>query len=124
MEAKEKRMNRIGVFLLALLAWTTPAQADLVEKTVEYKQGNTVLEGYLVYDEALKKPAPIGGWLFTAGPFIVFPNLPPGMTRPAATPTTPAPTAGRGKKCGLSLTRFLVGKATDLPNRKRPFFDS
>lgn len=34
------------------LVWSTTAQAALRTQVVEYKQGNTVLEGYLVYDDA------------------------------------------------------------------------
>ena len=35
------------------------AHAELKGKTIEYKEGKTVLEGYLVYDEAIqgKRPA-------------------------------------------------------------------
>jgi len=34
------------------------AEAKLVTKTIEYRQGDTVLEGYLVYDDALKGQRP------------------------------------------------------------------
>ena len=37
---------------------TQTAQARLVTKTVEYHQGNTVLEGYLAYDDAVKGKRP------------------------------------------------------------------
>jgi dienelactone hydrolase len=42
----------------ALGLLVTSARAELVTKTVEYKQGNTVLEGFLAYDTAgpAKKP--------------------------------------------------------------------
>jgi dienelactone hydrolase len=48
--------RRLLAVLLALAA--TAARAELVTKTVEYKQGDTVLEGYLAYDTAgpAKKP--------------------------------------------------------------------
>ena len=36
----------------------TSAHAKLVTKTVEYKQGDTVLEGYLAYDDAIKGRRP------------------------------------------------------------------
>ena len=36
----------------------TSAQARLVTKTVEYRQGETVLEGYLAYDDAVKEKRP------------------------------------------------------------------
>lgn len=50
-------MKRTMLFLLAAV-WAFPAQAALLEETVEYTQDGTVLEGYLVYDEALAEPAP------------------------------------------------------------------
>lgn len=43
----------IGVFLLS-----TNAYAALYTETVEYKQGNTVLEGYLAYDDSIKGKVP------------------------------------------------------------------
>jgi dienelactone hydrolase len=42
--------------MMALVA--TNAQARLVTKTVEYRQGETVLEGYLAYDDAVKGKRP------------------------------------------------------------------
>ena len=42
--------------MMVMVAQT--AQARLVTKTVEYRQGNTVLEGYLAYDDALKGKRP------------------------------------------------------------------
>jgi len=46
--------------LLAFLMMTVAqqAQAKLVTKKVEYRQGETVLEGYLAYDDALKGKRP------------------------------------------------------------------
>ena len=46
--------------LLALLtlSFIAPAHADLVKKTVEYKQGGKTFEGYVVYDDAAKTPQP------------------------------------------------------------------
>jgi dienelactone hydrolase len=37
---------------LACLAVASSARGDLVTKTVEYRQGDTILEGYLAYDSA------------------------------------------------------------------------
>ncbi|MDP2653598.1 MAG: dienelactone hydrolase family protein [Candidatus Omnitrophota bacterium] len=47
----------LAVFLLALFPLT--AQAAIKEETVEYKQDETVLEGFLAYDDAVegKRPA-------------------------------------------------------------------
>ncbi|HTL48075.1 MAG TPA: dienelactone hydrolase family protein [Verrucomicrobiae bacterium] len=46
------------MLVLALAAAQTPAFAALQGKTVEYKQGDTVLEGYLVYDDAVQGTRP------------------------------------------------------------------
>jgi dienelactone hydrolase len=44
--------------ILSLLASASAARAEIVTKTIEYKQGDTVLEGFLAYDSAgpAKKP--------------------------------------------------------------------
>jgi dienelactone hydrolase len=42
---------------MLLLAAQT-AQAGLITKTIEYKQGDTVLEGYLAYDDSVKGKRP------------------------------------------------------------------
>lgn len=51
-------MNLRSLFQLAVLSLTlvltTTAHAALVRKTIEYKEGSTTLEGYLVYDDAIK----------------------------------------------------------------------
>jgi dienelactone hydrolase len=46
-------------WLISLLLMTGIAQAQLRGKTIDYKEGKTVLEGYLVYDDAVagKRPA-------------------------------------------------------------------
>jgi len=44
------------VFLILFLA--TNVQANLHTETVEYKEGDTVLEGYLAYDDAIKGKRP------------------------------------------------------------------
>jgi len=47
------------IFALALVVlFSTFAQAKLVEETVEYKDGETTLEGYLVYDDEAGSPRP------------------------------------------------------------------
>jgi dienelactone hydrolase len=50
-------LTRLAVVATAVLV-SSAARADLVTKTVEYRQGDTVLEGYLAYDSAgpAKKP--------------------------------------------------------------------
>jgi dienelactone hydrolase len=50
-------LARFAALSAAALA-SLPARADVVKKTVEYRQGDTVLEGYLAYDTAgpAKKP--------------------------------------------------------------------
>jgi hypothetical protein len=39
-----------------LMACTAVAQATIHTETVEYKQGNTTLEGYLAYDDVSSFP--------------------------------------------------------------------
>lgn len=50
-------MKRCLMALLLVLV-AQSAQARLVTKTVEYRQGDTVLEGYLAYDDAVVKKRP------------------------------------------------------------------
>jgi dienelactone hydrolase len=45
-------------FILALVTLTGSVEARIVTKTVEYRQGNTVLEGYLAYDDARTEKRP------------------------------------------------------------------
>jgi dienelactone hydrolase len=53
------RRKVIFVFLLVLLlSAVTPAMAKLITQTVEYKQGDTVLEGYLAYDDSFQGKRP------------------------------------------------------------------
>ncbi len=48
-----------GAALLATLAASSaPAAAKLITKNVEYRQGDTTLQGYLAYDDAFKGPRP------------------------------------------------------------------
>ena len=44
--------------MIALVGLTSSATAALVTQTVEYKQGDAVLEGYLAYDDALQGKRP------------------------------------------------------------------
>ena len=49
----------IRIVLMLIMGMTTLAHAELVKKTIEYKQGDAVLEGYLVYNDdqlAVQKP--------------------------------------------------------------------
>ncbi|HJP83107.1 MAG TPA: dienelactone hydrolase family protein [Fimbriimonadaceae bacterium] len=48
---------RLGVFFV-LMALAGLANATIVTKKVEYKQGDAVLEGYLAYDDAKSGPRP------------------------------------------------------------------
>jgi hypothetical protein len=62
-------MKRVSVRLLVLamlLAWMVPAQAAVRSVPVEYKQGDTTLEGYLAWDDALTGKGP-GSLLSTNG---------------------------------------------------------
>lgn len=51
-------MKRFLVLLLIILIWSVNAQAELKKESVEYKHGDTVLEGYLAYDDAIKGKRP------------------------------------------------------------------
>ncbi|MBI1215999.1 MAG: alpha/beta hydrolase [Alphaproteobacteria bacterium] len=53
-------MSRLAAPLLAFAVFlaAAPAQAALVKKEIRYKDGETALTGYLVYDDAAKTPAP------------------------------------------------------------------
>ena len=52
-----RHLARTAALAAALLS-TATARAEIVKKTIEYRQGDTVLEGYLAYDTAgpAKKP--------------------------------------------------------------------
>jgi dienelactone hydrolase len=54
---KGETMKRFALILVFLLIAGT-AQARLVTRTVEYRQGETVLEGYLAYDDAVSGKRP------------------------------------------------------------------
>jgi dienelactone hydrolase len=49
---------KTGLMLASLLLVSLGARAELVSKSVEYKQGDTVLEGYSVYDDSLSGKRP------------------------------------------------------------------
>ncbi|HLI20445.1 MAG TPA: dienelactone hydrolase family protein [Stellaceae bacterium] len=56
-----KKLALATIALAAMLpaAWTaSPAQAAVQVKTVDYKQGDTTLEGWLVYDDAMQGKRP------------------------------------------------------------------
>jgi dienelactone hydrolase len=44
---------RNGLFLISVLMAALSVRADLISNSVEYRQGDTVLEGYSVYDNTL-----------------------------------------------------------------------
>ena len=50
-----KQLNYILIFVLLIIS---TAHAAIKTQTVEYKDGNTVLEGYLAYDDAIKGTIP------------------------------------------------------------------
>jgi len=51
-------MKIIIYIIVALMALAGTAEAQIVTKTVEYRQGNTVLEGYVAYDDAVAGKRP------------------------------------------------------------------
>lgn len=44
--------------MIVVLAWSINAQAAIKTEVIEYKHGDTVLEGYLAYDDAVKGKRP------------------------------------------------------------------
>jgi len=61
------------IIFLTLIVWSSTAFAALRDSVVEYKQGDTVLEGYLVYDDSFRSQRPgvlvIHDWL-GVGPYV------------------------------------------------------
>ncbi len=59
-------------FLLIFMTQLTTAQAAVTTKTIEYHQGDTTLEGYVAYDDAIAAPKPgvliVPDWM-GPGPF-------------------------------------------------------
>ena len=49
---------RNGLFLVSVLMAALSVRADPVSKSIEYKQGDTVLEGYSIYDSAVRGKRP------------------------------------------------------------------
>lgn len=47
-----------SLLLFAILSLANPVFANIVEKTIEYKDGDTVLEGFLYHNETDKSPKP------------------------------------------------------------------
>lgn len=58
MKKKGRKGQSILTAILIALVMPMKAQAKLHTEVVEYKHGNTVLEGYLAYDEAVKGKRP------------------------------------------------------------------
>ncbi len=46
------------IFLIFLVGLSWPSEAALQSQMIEYKEGDTVLEGYMVYDDATAGPRP------------------------------------------------------------------
>lgn len=53
-----KIKNILSLAAVTVVALTSITHAALQSQVVEYKQGNTALQGYLVYDDAFKGPRP------------------------------------------------------------------
>ena len=51
-------MIRLKVALLLLFFSVTSAYAEIKTETIEYKAGDTVLKGYLAYDDSIKGKRP------------------------------------------------------------------
>lgn len=114
--------------MMVLIAQT--AHANLVTKNVEYRQGDTVLEGYLAYDGAVKQMRPgvllihewngIGSYLkkrteqLAALGYVAFAADIYGKGVRPATPELAAKEAAkyRGKDRGLIRARAAAGLAT------------
>jgi dienelactone hydrolase len=56
-QKKEEVMRKILLIILGLLL-ATAVEAKIISQNVEYKHRDTVLEGYLAYDDALKSKRP------------------------------------------------------------------
>src|ERR1700749_3674170 len=46
------------ILLILATALVISAQAKIVTQTIDYKQGDTTLEGYLAYDDSISGPRP------------------------------------------------------------------
>jgi len=58
MYRKENHMRLFLMSITAILCLVSSASAALKTQTIEYKQGDAVLEGYLAYDDALRGKRP------------------------------------------------------------------
>ncbi len=55
---KERRQHELTSAALLVLGLATASYGKLVTKTISYKQGDTVLKGYLAYNDAVKGKRP------------------------------------------------------------------
>ena len=64
-------MKKMVLFIAMFLTLALRAQAEIKSEVIEYKEGDTVLEGYLVYDDAVKGKRPgvvvVHNWLGFGG---------------------------------------------------------
>jgi dienelactone hydrolase len=70
---KSRIFSAVCLAPLFALVWSTDAQAALRTQVVEYKQGDTVLEGYLAYDDTFtgKRPGVLVVHTWTGvGPYV------------------------------------------------------
>ena len=70
---KSRIFSAVCLAPLFALVWSTGAQAALQTQVVEYKQGDTVLEGYLAYDDTFtgKRPGVLVVHTWTGvGPYV------------------------------------------------------
>ena len=59
-------MKKYIISILMVLLFSVPAQAALHTETIEYKQGDAVLEEYWAYDDAIEGNVP-AFWLYMNG---------------------------------------------------------
>lgn len=48
----------VAALAISLMAWASSAHAAVRTETIEYRHGETLLEGYLAYDEVVQGPRP------------------------------------------------------------------
>ena len=53
-----KAKMRLAVFAAAVMTMGTTLRAEVKTEAVEYKHGETVLQGFVVYDDAVKEKRP------------------------------------------------------------------
>ena len=49
---------RYFIAFIMVIVWGAGVQAEVITKTVQYRDGNTVLEGYLAYDDSIQGKRP------------------------------------------------------------------